>query len=93
MHYELLEINIWHEEILLGVTEHQKDHTHDPIALRNELLERIQNGDLRIEFLITAATPLVSVAMSASVLTFLSLQFYLNGSLFSTRLLAYSINN
>ena len=67
---------------------HLKGHIHDPIALRTELLEIIKHGDLRIEFLGTAATPLVSVATSASVLTFLSLQFFFNGSLFSTRLFA-----
>ena len=72
----------------METTNHLKDHTHNPNALRDELLERIEHSDLRIEFLGTAATPLVSVAMSASVLTFLSLQFFLNGSLFSTRLLA-----
>ncbi|MHA2092172.1 MAG: hypothetical protein ACW98K_15070 [Candidatus Kariarchaeaceae archaeon] len=74
--------------MMLETTDHLKDHTHDPFVLRDELLELIKHGDLRIEFLGTAATPLVSVAMSASVLTFLSLQFYFNGSLFSTRLLA-----
>ena len=67
---------------------HLKGHIHDPIVLRKKLLELIKYGDLQIEFLGTAATPLVSVAMSASVLTFLSLQFFFNGSLFSTRLLA-----
>ena len=60
----------------MDVRNHLKDHTHNPIVLRDELLELIKHGDLRIEFLGTAATPLVSVAMSASVLTFLSLQFY-----------------
>ena len=73
---------------MLKKNNHLKDHAHDPIALREELLELIKYGDLRVEFLGTAATPLVSVATSASVLTFLSLQFFFNGSLFSTRLLA-----
>jgi hypothetical protein len=73
---------------LSDTTNHLKSHTHNPTQLRDELLEIIKYGDLRIEFLGTAATPLVSVAMSASVLTFLSLQFFFNGSLFSTRLLA-----
>jgi hypothetical protein len=66
----------------------KSSHSHEAIALRKELLELLENSGTRIEFLSAAATPLVSVAMSASVLTFLSLQFFFSGTLLSTRLIA-----
>jgi hypothetical protein len=48
------------------------DHSHEPKQLRQELLELLGNSNLKIEYLSAAATPLASVATSASVLTFLS---------------------
>ncbi len=67
---------------------HSSGHSHEAIALRKELLDLLENASIRIEFLSAAATPLVSVAMSASVLTFLSLQFFFSGTVSSTRLIA-----
>ena len=55
-------------------------HSHDPVELRNELLQLLDISSLRIDYLTTAATPLASIATSASVLTFLSLQLFLNGT-------------
>ncbi|MHA1994077.1 MAG: hypothetical protein ACW97Z_06025 [Candidatus Hodarchaeales archaeon] len=66
----------------------KSSHSHEAIALRKELLELLENASIRIEFLSAAATPLVSVATSASILTFLSIQFFFNGTLLSTRLIA-----
>jgi hypothetical protein len=67
---------------------HLKDHSHDPLAIKNELIDLLGNSRTRIEFLTAAATPLFSVATSASVLTFLSLQLFINGSTKTIRLLA-----
>ena len=63
-------------------------HSHDPVALREELITTLEHSNTQIEFLSAAATPLVSVALSASVLTFLSFQFFNNGKMLSTRFLA-----
>jgi hypothetical protein len=65
-----------------------KQHSHDPIALREELIDTLEHSNTQIEFLSVAATPLVSVALSASLLTFLSFQLFLNSDVLSTRLLA-----
>ncbi len=67
---------------------HDLSHSHEALALRSELLELLNLSGSRIEYLSAAVTPLVSVAMSASVLTFLSLQFFFNGQLLSTRIIA-----
>ncbi|MFX0183138.1 MAG: hypothetical protein ACFE95_08670 [Candidatus Hodarchaeota archaeon] len=64
------------------------DHSHDPKRLRQELLLLLGNSSLKIEYLSAAATPLASVATSASVLTFLSLQLFINGYQRHTRLFA-----
>ncbi|MHA1971502.1 MAG: hypothetical protein ACTSW1_00835 [Candidatus Hodarchaeales archaeon] len=65
-----------------------KFHSHDPETLRTELIETLEHLKLRIEYLSAAATPLASVATSSSVLTFLSLQLFMNGYYQLTRLLA-----
>ncbi|WP_455462898.1 hypothetical protein, partial [Candidatus Hodarchaeum mangrovi] len=63
-------------------------HSHDPIELRKELLQLLDISSHRIDYLTTAATPLASVATSASILTFLSLQLFLNGINTLTQFLA-----
>jgi len=65
-----------------------KFHSHDPETLRTELIKTLDHLKLRIDYLSAAATPLASVATSSSVLTFLSLQLFMNGNYPFTRLFA-----
>jgi len=69
---------------------HQKklNHSHDPNQLRQELVELLASYNLKIEYLSVAATPLATIATSASILTFLSVQLFLNSLQPVTRLLA-----
>ena len=63
-------------------------HSHVPEQLKNELIELLSNYNNKIEYLTASATPLASVATSSSILAFVSLQLFLNGSKPETRLLA-----
>jgi ABC-type multidrug transport system fused ATPase/permease subunit len=71
-----------------SIDSYNKDHSHEPKQLRKELLELLRNSSLKIDYLSAAATPLASVATSASVLTFLSLQLFVNGYQRHTRFIA-----
>ncbi len=63
-------------------------HSHEPEQLKNELIKLLSNYNNKIEYLSASATPLASVATSSSILTFVSLQLFLNGSKPETRLLS-----
>jgi len=63
-------------------------HSHEPEQIKNELIELLSNYNNKIEYLSASATPLASVATSSSILAFVSLQLFLNGSKPETRLLA-----
>lgn len=64
------------------------NHSHDPNQLRQELVKLLASYNLKIEYLSVAATPLATIATSASILTFLSVQLFLNSFQPVTRLLA-----
>ena len=63
-------------------------HSHEPEQLKNELIELLSNYNNKIEYLSASATPLASVATASSILAFVSLQLFLNGSIPLIRLLA-----
>ena len=64
------------------------NHSHDSNQLRQDLVELLDSYNLKIEYLSVAATPLATIATSASILTFLSVQLFLNSLQSVTRLLA-----
>ncbi|MHA2305398.1 MAG: hypothetical protein ACXACU_08385 [Candidatus Hodarchaeales archaeon] len=68
-----------------------KIHSHEPEKLKNELIELLSNYNNKIEYLSASATPLASIATSSSILTFVSLQLFLNGSKAGIRLVAGGI--
>jgi len=63
-------------------------HSHEPEYLKQELIELLSNYKNKIEYLTASATPLSSIATSSSILTFISLQLFLNGSQIGIRILA-----
>lgn len=68
---------------------HKKfNHSHNPNQLRQELVKLLDSYNLKIEYLSVAATPLATIATSASILSFLSVQLFLNSLQSVTRLLA-----
>ncbi|MFX0085153.1 MAG: hypothetical protein ACFFAU_05735 [Candidatus Hodarchaeota archaeon] len=64
------------------------EHSHEPKYLKQELVELLSNYNNKIEYLTASATPLSSIATSSSILTFISLQLFLNGSQTEIRILA-----
>jgi hypothetical protein len=69
------------------INERIKRHSHDVEGLKKELIDILENAEIRVEFLSAAATPLASIATSSSILTFLSLQFFFNSSQKFTQIL------
>jgi hypothetical protein len=63
-------------------------HSHEPEYLKQELVELLSNYNNKIEYLTASATPLSSIATSSSILTFISLQLFLNASQTVIRFLA-----
>lgn len=57
---------------------HTLDHSHKPDQLRYELVTLIVNYNLKIDHISVVATLLATIATSATILTFLSIQLFMN---------------
>jgi hypothetical protein len=70
------------------LNSHKLDHSHKPDQLRQELVALLTNYNLKTDHISVAATPLATIATSATILTFLSIQLFLNSLNSGSRLLA-----
>ncbi len=70
------------------MNSHISAHSHKPDQLRQELVALLANYNLKIDHISVAATPLATIATSATILTFLSIQLFMNSLQSMSRLLA-----
>ncbi|MFX1507516.1 MAG: hypothetical protein ACFFDC_15640 [Promethearchaeota archaeon] len=73
---------------VLLLNSHKLDHSHKPDHLRQELVALLTNYNLKTDHISVAATPLSTIATSATILTFLSIQLFMNSLNSVSRLLA-----
>ena len=70
------------------MNSHTLDHSHKPDQLRQELVALLENYNLKTDHISVAATPLATIATSATILTFLSIQLFMNSLNSVSRLFA-----